>query len=158
MDSSPAQHRGKAVPLRALIVDDCKYTRQLVRLILVNNLSVGEVTEADGAEHALMQLRGVHRDRFPHVVILDCEMPGMRGPQLATAIRTGRDLLNPSVPIVMRARMPPRSARRAMPASTNMSSSRWSACGFWTASIALCTASRASSARPAIADPTGGGA
>ncbi len=89
---SPAQLRGA----RALIIDDNATNRRLLRAHL-QAWSV-EVDEVDGGEAGLSSLRAVAPagERYD-VIILDMQMPGMSGLDVANAVRGELNLTTPMI-------------------------------------------------------------
>jgi CheY-like chemotaxis protein len=96
--------RRKAVML-VLLVDDDPSDRELIRLALEGSAQAIElVTVASGPE-ALDYLRKEGEwstsepTRIPDLVILDLEMPGMRGGEVLERIRADRSI--PYIPVVV---------------------------------------------------------
>ncbi len=79
--------------LSILIVDDNKFTRNLLRRILVS-FGMPEIAEADSGEDALRQLTANYYD----LVICDIVMGGISGIQFVKTIRIGRLT---QVPVIM---------------------------------------------------------
>ncbi len=71
--------------LRILVIDDDKFVRGIIVRIL-NDLRLTQITEADSAVNALIQLGKQAFD----LVISDVDMPDMNGLELAQMIRTGK--------------------------------------------------------------------
>ncbi|HVE83549.1 MAG TPA: LytTR family DNA-binding domain-containing protein [Myxococcales bacterium] len=82
--SSPAGaiHPGARVRVRTLIVDDAPAVRAGVRLLLSQDTEVEVVGEAGGGPEALAFVR---RER-PDLVLLDAQMPGMGGLEVAARL------------------------------------------------------------------------
>ncbi len=62
-----------------LIVDDEILARETVKLLLAKVDDIEHIWEADDAQKAL----AIAHSQFPHIVILDIEMPGLSGIELA---------------------------------------------------------------------------
>lgn len=82
-----------AAPLRALIVDDSRSTRQIIQKVLARSVFRLMVELAPDGEIATE----LCRSEFFDVVFLDCNMPGLDG--LATLVRLKEH--NPSIKVVM---------------------------------------------------------
>lgn len=78
---------------KILIVDDDFYIRQILKISLQNSF---EVFEAENGSDALTQLKTV----FPQVVLLDIDMPGIRGDQVLDVICLLPELYDVRVAIV----------------------------------------------------------
>ncbi|WP_423129200.1 LytR/AlgR family response regulator transcription factor [Gaoshiqia sp. Z1-71] len=73
----------KKVKLKALIVDDEKDARDLLRYYLTNNPGISAIEEADSAESALFK----YLDFSPDIVFLDIIMPGKSGGDLIELLK-----------------------------------------------------------------------
>jgi len=82
--------------LTVLLVDDNRHMRHLMKTIL-RSLGVGTIAEADDGSDALKLLRTIPAD----VVFTDWMMEPLDGPDLTRMVRTGSDIDNPFVPIIM---------------------------------------------------------
>jgi DNA-binding NtrC family response regulator len=89
-----------ASPLRALIVDDSRSTRQIIRKVLAQSVFRLLLEQAPDGEAAAE----LCRTEFFDVVFLDCNMPGLDG--LATLQRLKQH--NPSLKVVMMSSDPSR--------------------------------------------------
>jgi DNA-binding NtrC family response regulator len=82
-----------AAPLRALIVDDSRSTRQIIRKVLAQSVFRLLLEQAPDGETAAE----LCRSEFFDIVFLDCNMPGLDG--LATLERLKQH--NPSIKVIM---------------------------------------------------------
>jgi len=82
--------------LKFMVVDDNQHMRKLVVAIL-QAFGVTQITEAADGERAWAMMR----DANPDVILLDWQMDGMSGLDLARLIRTSPQSPNPFVPIIM---------------------------------------------------------
>ncbi len=82
--------------LRLLIVDDSRFARSLVKSA-VQNYGMRDIIETDCAVEAL-QILGT--DEFD-LMLVDYEMPIMTGAELARRVREGRDVPDPTIPIIL---------------------------------------------------------
>ena len=91
---SARDHSGLSI----LIVDDNKFTRDLLRKILVS-FGISEILSAESGEDALRQLNANYFD----LVICDIVMDGMSGIQFVQSVRAKVGLNNRSgiIPIIM---------------------------------------------------------
>lgn len=78
----PATHMGARVRVRTLIVDDSPAAREGVRQLLAQDTEVEVIGEASSGTEALAFVR---RDR-PDLVLLDAQMPGMSGLEVAARL------------------------------------------------------------------------
>lgn len=69
--------------IRVLLVDDHPPFREGLRVLLDRSDRIAVVGEADDGEHALAQCTALQ----PDVVLLDCQLPDMDGPTIATEMR-----------------------------------------------------------------------
>jgi len=79
---APAPHMGARVRVRTLIVDDSAAAREGVRQLLAQDAEVEVIGEASTGTEALAFVR---RDR-PDLVLLDAQMPGMSGLEVAARL------------------------------------------------------------------------
>jgi two-component system, LytTR family, response regulator len=79
---APATHMGARVRVRTLIVDDSPAAREGVRQLLAQDTEVEIAGEASSGAEALAFIR---RDR-PDLVLLDAQMPGMSGLEVAARL------------------------------------------------------------------------
>jgi diguanylate cyclase (GGDEF)-like protein len=87
MPDSPFRRRtdrepGDAAPLRALVVDDNAVYREFIGG-LISRFGFAVTGCADGAE----ALGALHRNAPFHLLVVDCEMPGVSGLGLISAVR-----------------------------------------------------------------------
>ncbi|WP_420403138.1 response regulator [Nisaea sp.] len=82
--------------LRAMVVEDDKPTRQLVRSF-VEHLGFTDVVENENAAQALRDLTRRHFD----LIVTDLEMQPMDGWELLERIRHDPTITNPYVPVVL---------------------------------------------------------
>ena len=87
----PAERERQSVPRRVLLVDDDHTVRETMMRLL--DFDGHSLDGAAGAEEALAKFR---KGRFD-LVVLDLDMPGMRGDELALAIKK----IAPEQPIVL---------------------------------------------------------
>lgn len=98
----PPLHDGESPPIlsiqdiRVLVVDDSEYMLKLMRefLAILGLRSVSTVGDGESA------LKVLARDE-PHLVITDLKMLPMSGLEFIAAVRSGRNIPNPSIPIVV---------------------------------------------------------
>ncbi|WP_350335937.1 response regulator [Coralliovum pocilloporae] len=69
--------------MRALVVDDSRFSRSIMRNLLAM-IGITRVIEAESAETGLMLVR----DRVPDFVILDWVMPGLSGDEFLVSLRS----------------------------------------------------------------------
>jgi CheY-like chemotaxis protein len=101
-DATTAPHYGEPLPvttlerMRILVVDDTEHMRKLLRqfLYLIGLRNVDTFGDAASALKALQ-----HDDA--RLVITDLNMRPMNGLQLITAVRSGKNVANPAIPIVV---------------------------------------------------------
>ena len=79
-----------------LVVDDDPYMRKVVRTMLLT-IGVRSIDEAPDGLSGLDAIRSI----APHVVILDCEMPGLDGTSFVRTVRSPETFPYPDVPIIM---------------------------------------------------------
>jgi two-component system, LytTR family, response regulator len=79
---APAPHMGARVRVRTLIVDDSPAAREGVRQLLGQDTEVEVVGEASSGAEALAFIRRDH----PDLVLLDAQMPGMSGLEVAARL------------------------------------------------------------------------
>ena len=82
--------------LKFMVVDDNQHMRKLVVAIL-QAFGAIQIAEAADGERAWAMMREVN----PDVILLDWQMDGMTGLDLAKQIRTSPQSPNPFVPIIM---------------------------------------------------------
>jgi len=82
-----ADDLGKTVeserPLRLVIVDDSQDVIELIRCIMEREMEVDIVADGNDGTEALFAVS----ETCPDVVLMDCEMPVMKGPVAARLIR-----------------------------------------------------------------------
>lgn len=69
--------------IRLLLVDDCPTLRTGLRQVFQHTLDVAVVGEAGDSKEALEHSESLH----PEVVLLDCQLPGMEGTEVAAAVQ-----------------------------------------------------------------------
>jgi len=69
--------------IRVLLADDHPALRVGLRVLLVQAPDIEVVGEANSGEEALLQIEALR----PDVVVLDCQLPGMAGPEVARETR-----------------------------------------------------------------------
>jgi DNA-binding response OmpR family regulator len=82
--------------LKVLIVDDEHYTRKVIRALLMS-IGVKHTYEAVDGRSGLDALRNVN----PDIVLLDWDMPGMKGSDFVRIVRQPETFPFPNVPIIM---------------------------------------------------------
>jgi CheY-like chemotaxis protein len=82
--------------IQVLVVDDNQYMRRIVRNLL-SNMGVKNIHEALDGAAGLEAIRVL----APDVVLLDWEMPVLKGPDLVRAVRSPGVFPLPDVPIIM---------------------------------------------------------
>jgi len=96
MNIAPAVLAARLANVRVLVVDDDPSSRKLVR-ILLTAIGVQKIHDApDGAAglEAVCRLN-------PDVIILDWEMPGMKGPAFMRRVRAPHRFPYPDTPVIM---------------------------------------------------------
>jgi DNA-binding NarL/FixJ family response regulator len=81
---------------RVLIVDDSEYMQKLLRSFF-NVIGVREIRTASDAESA----RRILNSNQPHLVLTDLKMRPVSGLDFIKAVRSGKDVHDPQVPIVV---------------------------------------------------------
>ena len=84
--------RAQVAPLRVLLVDDSSTYRATVRRILSTAAGIEVVGEAEDGKDSLTQASRLK----PDVVLLDCSMPEMEGPEAARLLHE----LDPGIRII----------------------------------------------------------
>lgn len=79
------QYQSHAEPIRALVVDDEKQSRLLVRQLLSRNFAGIDLSEAENIEEGLK----IIKDRDPQLVFLDIQLRGQSGFELLDAASHG---------------------------------------------------------------------
>ncbi|MHB8507283.1 MAG: response regulator [Candidatus Dormibacteria bacterium] len=74
---------GKAAPIRVLLVDDNARFRSVTRTILLTSEDIEVVGEAGDGKQSIDLVRKLN----PDVVLMDCEMPVMGGPEATRLIK-----------------------------------------------------------------------
>jgi Response regulator containing a CheY-like receiver domain and an HTH DNA-binding domain len=69
--------------IRLLLVDDCPTLRAGLRQVFQHTPDIAVVGEAGDGRGALAHIESLH----PEVVLLDCQMPGMEGAEVAAAVQ-----------------------------------------------------------------------
>jgi len=82
--------------LRVLVVDDNPFMRNLVRSMLAN-IGVKKIFEAGDGIAALEMIRAL----MPDIIVLDWEMPLLKGPELVRIVRSPGAFPMPDIPIIM---------------------------------------------------------
>ena len=82
--------------VRILVVDDSEYMQKLLRefLAILRLRSVSTVGDGESA------LKALERDEV-HLVITDLKMRPMSGLEFIAAVRSGKNIANPAIPIVV---------------------------------------------------------
>jgi len=81
--------------LTVFVIDDQDYVRSIV-VQLLRRLGVGTVHECDGGASALTMLESVN----PELIFCDIKMKPMTGLQFLQAVRGGKSVADPTVPII----------------------------------------------------------
>jgi CheY-like chemotaxis protein len=82
--------------LRVLVVDDNHHMIKIVKTIL-RGFGVKQLVEARDAAEAFNQLR----TGFVNLIIVDYQMSLLDGVEFVRMVRSGRDVPNPNIPIIM---------------------------------------------------------
>lgn len=83
--------------IKVLVVDDNNFMRSVVKAIL-GVFHSKDIKEADDGASAL---KIMSEGYVPDLIIVDWNMPALDGIEFTRLVRTGRDSVNPMVPIIM---------------------------------------------------------
>ena len=82
--------------LQVLIVDDCRFMRQLLERLL-DLLGIGKIHHAKDGHEAIKRLGEI----TPDIIICDWEMEPMNGPSLIRFLRQDKSSPAPYIPVIM---------------------------------------------------------
>ena len=81
--------------LTVFVIDDQDYVRSIV-VQLLRRLGVGNVHECDGGGSALTMMESIK----PDLIFCDIKMKPMDGLQFLQAVRAGKSVADPTVPVI----------------------------------------------------------
>jgi CheY-like chemotaxis protein len=92
----PSKTEKLLATIQVLIVEDNQYMRRIIRNLL-SSMGVKNIHEAADGAAGLEAIRVL----APDIVLLDWEMPGVKGPELVRTVRSPGIFPLPDVPIIM---------------------------------------------------------